>query len=317
MQFLKAIDTVRHPTPEDSPSADDAKLLTAVDKAKADLDAALLDSFDTPTAMQAISNLITQFNAASSVSDAPVLLAARWITRIVTIFGLDSTNDLADANRVGWSGLDIPAAAHAYIYPTSKLRDSVRQAARSGTLDHGAIAKLADETKPDGSGPADTAAAKPYEAVFNQFRTAVKSLADAQAPGKDFLDLADKLRNVQLWDLDIYLEDRQSQHAMVRPVDRALKAERAQREATAAKKAAEKAKRDAEAAEKKRAQDEKAKVSHLEMFKTAEYSEWDENGMPVKDAKGEEVTKSKTKKLVKDWERQKKLHEEYIKEHKA
>jgi cysteinyl-tRNA synthetase len=100
---------------------------------------------------------------------------------------------------------------------------------------------------------------------------------------------------------------------MVRPVDQALKAERAQREAIADRKAAEKAKRDAETAEKKRQQDEKAKVSHLAMFKTSEYGEWDEDGVPTKDANGEEVTKSKRKKLVKDWERQKKLHEAWAK----
>jgi cysteinyl-tRNA synthetase len=100
---------------------------------------------------------------------------------------------------------------------------------------------------------------------------------------------------------------------MVRPVDQALKAERAQREAIAARKAAEKAKRDAEAAEKKRQQDEKAKVSHLDMFRTSEYGAWDEDGLPTKEANGEEVTKSKRKKLVKDWERQKKLYEAWSK----
>lgn len=100
---------------------------------------------------------------------------------------------------------------------------------------------------------------------------------------------------------------------MVRPVDQALKAERAERESIAARNAVEKAKRDAETAEKRQQQDEKAKVNHLDMFRTSEYSEWDENGVPTKDAKGEEVTKSKRKKLIKDWERQKKLHEGWVK----
>ena len=47
------------------------------------------------------------------------------------------------------------------------------------------------------------------------------------------------------------------------------------------------------------------------MFRTAEYTEWDADGMPTKDAEGKEVAKSKRKKLVKEWERQKKLHEEW------
>jgi cysteinyl-tRNA synthetase len=35
--------------------------------------------------------------------------------------------------------------------------------------------------------------------------------------------------------------------------------------------------------------------------------------MPTKDNKGEEVTKGKSKKLKKEWEKQKKLFEEYAK----
>ncbi len=57
---------------------------------------------------------------------------------------------------------------------------------------------------------------------------------------------------------------------------------------------------------------EKGKVSHLEMFRTSEYSEWDDDDRPTKDAAGEELTKSRTKKLRKDWERQKKLHEMWL-----
>ena len=58
---------------------------------------------------------------------------------------------------------------------------------------------------------------------------------------------------------------------------------------------------------------DKASVSPLEMFKNKElYSEWDEQGIPLKDKDGNDVTKSMTKKLKKQWEQQKKLHEEYF-----
>jgi cysteinyl-tRNA synthetase len=65
-------------------------------------------------------------------------------------------------------------------------------------------------------------------------------------------------------------------------------------------------------AEKKKLQDEKAKLSPLQMFRTEEYGEWDESGIPTRDAKGEEVTKTRRKKLTKDWERQKKLHDGWL-----
>ena len=48
------------------------------------------------------------------------------------------------------------------------------------------------------------------------------------------------------------------------------------------------------------------------MFRTSEYSEWDDDDLPTKDAAGEELTKSRTKKVRKDWERQKKLHEMWL-----
>jgi len=58
---------------------------------------------------------------------------------------------------------------------------------------------------------------------------------------------------------------------------------------------------------------ERAKLSHNHMFRNAQYSEWDEHGIPIKDNQGEEVTKTQRKKLVKEWEKQKKLHEGYLK----
>lgn len=57
---------------------------------------------------------------------------------------------------------------------------------------------------------------------------------------------------------------------------------------------------------------EKGKLSHLEMFKSDEYEEWDEHGIPTKEKGGNEVSKSKSKTLKKAWERQKKAHEAYL-----
>ena len=48
------------------------------------------------------------------------------------------------------------------------------------------------------------------------------------------------------------------------------------------------------------------------MFRTNEFSAWDDEGLPTRDAAGEEVTKSRAKKLRKDWERQKKAHEAWL-----
>ncbi|KAJ0121612.1 tRNA synthetases class I (C) catalytic domain-containing protein [Diaporthe amygdali] len=318
--FYKSTDIARNQQNGSSASAskgseesgNDQKVLAALEKTKQDVDAAFADSFNTPAAMRAISELVTEFNSAGAVSDETTLTLARWITRILTILGLDAKGDLNDVSRVAWSGVGIPSEAEAFVYPVSQLRDQVRQAARTKDLDHASLVQIAEKVKPTES--ASSESAKKYEQVFTQFQADVQKLASEKAAASDILALCDQLRDTRLWDLDIYLEDRDPPlPALVRPIDQTIKQAREEREQAAAAKAAQKAKREAEEAEKKKLQDEKAKLSHLEMYKTEEYVEWDENGIPTKDAKGEEVTKSRKKKLQKDWERQKKLHEDWLK----
>ena len=319
--FLKGIDVLKNPTKvngaaqtqsEQDPASGDQKVLDALEKAKADLHTALCDSFNTPVAMRVLSDFVGEFNLAKGLSDDTTLAATRWVTRIVTIFGLDSQGDLKDTARVGWSGIDIPAAAQPHIYPAAQLRDQVRQIVRSGAVDHPSIAQLAEKSSRPAAAESN-GDANPYQRVSEQFRSDVKRLADEQAAGKDILALCDQLRDTHLWNLGIYLEDRDPPlPAVVRQVDRSLLEARAEREQAAEAKRDAKLKREAEEAEKKRQLAEKAKVSHLEMFRTAEFSEWDENGLPVKDAAGVELAKSRKKKLVKEWERQKKIHEEWL-----
>ena len=150
-----------------------------------------------------------------------------------------------------------------------------------------------------------------YANANADFQRKIVQLHRQGASPKDYLAACDHVRDTVLWNLDIYLEDRDGHPALVRPLSPSLRQERKDREAAQASKAAakEKAKADAEAAEKEKLA--KGKLSHLDMFRTSEYSEWDAEGLPTKDAEGNEVAKSKSKKLRKDWERQKKLHEAY------
>ncbi|KAJ3567794.1 hypothetical protein NPX13_g6648 [Xylaria arbuscula] len=124
-----------------------------------------------------------------------------------------------------------------YVYPVSELRDKVRTLACSGSVDHAAIAKLADEIIVVAS-TAEDESSKSYDQVLQHFRTNVKDLAAQQAPTKDLLALCDQLRDVHLWNLGIYLEDRNnSQPALVRPLDKLLIEARAEQESAGAAKA--------------------------------------------------------------------------------
>ncbi|KAK4622451.1 Cysteine--tRNA ligase [Fulvia fulva] len=260
---------------------------------------AMCDSFDTPAAMRILTELITAYNSAANVPDTTAVAIGKWVTEVVVVFGLDGSYR---EGQMGWSGVDIPEKAKAFIHPLSELRDKVREQSKAGAVDLVSLGRLDEKDSSYGDD-------QPYMKAYADFQRKVFDLHSKNAAPKDYLAACDHLRDTVLWDLDIYLEDRENRHALVRPLSTSLRQERRDREAIAASKAAakEKAKADAEAAEKERL--EKGKLSHLEMFRTSEYSEWDEEGLPLKDAEGKEVAKSKSKKLKKDWERQKKLHE--------
>ncbi|VBB83961.1 Putative Cysteinyl-tRNA synthetase [Podospora comata] len=312
--FLKSLDLSKHTRPNaegQDIGVADQQLLKSLEKAKADVDNALCDSFNTSVVMRILSDLVTEANSAEKLADETVLSLARWVTRIVTIFGLDPEGDLTNSERIGWSGLDIPAPAKPYIYPASQLRDKVRTLAIGSPVDHDAIFKLADEATLATPTSIDTS--EPYSQVLQEFRKNVKDLASEKAPAKDLLVLCDQLRDVHLWNLGIYLEDRTSPlPALVRPLDRSLIEARAEQESLAIAKAKAKLEQKAKEAEKERELRERAKIDPVTMFKSSEYKEWDDSGIPTLDAKGEVISKNRRKKLVKEWEKQKKLHDDWL-----
>ncbi|KAK4224062.1 hypothetical protein QBC38DRAFT_515729 [Podospora fimiseda] len=281
--FLKALDIWKHSsdtTATPQLSAADHQLLNSLEKAKADVDTALCDLFNTSAVMRILSELVTKANSAESLSNRTMILLARWVTRIVSIFGLDPEGSLQDTARIGWSGLEIPLSAKPYIYPASQLRDQVRSLACSGFFDHASISKLAGEI-PESSALVDETS-KSYSDVLLHFRAE--------------------------------LEDRNSPRpALVRPLDKSIVEARAERETAGAAKAKAKLEQEAKEADAAKELLERAKVDPAVMFhNTDEYSEWDENGIPTIEVGNKTVSKNKRKKLVKEWEKEKKRHEEWL-----
>lgn len=308
--FINARDSYNGVT--DSSLADDS-LKSALDAAKRTTYEDLCNSFNTPGVMAAISELIGKYHSAdkSRLPAEDVQAAAQWVTSMVNIFGLNG-NATADSTEIGWSGIDVPESAKMYLYPLSEMRDTLRQAAiaKATTTESlqsaNRIGKEATEKATD-----DSVVSDQFRTTLSSFCNEISSLdAASDSANKDILSLCDRLRDVDLFDLGVYLEDRENKPALVRPVTRELAQARQEKEERARQKLHEKEEREKEAA--KRA--EKGKLSHLEMFKqdTKEYSEWDADGIPTKDAEGNEIPKSRAKKLRKDWERQKKLHEAWL-----
>ena len=310
--FYKIRDLEVHPNIA-STGAEDDKMTKAFESAKEKVHNALADSFDTPAAMRTISALITDYNSAdkAGLSDSVSFDIARWITRMVRIFGLDGSADPYDGS-IGWTGIDIPSEAKEFVYAVSRERDAVRQQAISGALSPSALDSIFAQHKP---AQKQDMAAVPYAEVLSTFQENLRTLASAQAPAKDFLALCDALRDTHLWDLGIYLEDRENAPAMVRPVDAELRTAREQKDAIATQKAAAKAARQREEAEKKARLAEQARIDPRDMFRGAgtEWTEWDADGVPTKDKEGKDVSKGASKKMRKEWEKQRKLFEEFQK----
>lgn len=158
--------------------------------------------------------------------------------------------------------------------------------------------------------------ALPFVKAFSQFRDSVRGLAIEKSEPSEFLKASDAIR-AQLVQLGVSLDDRPNGSALVKFLNeqevKALVKQQEEKEKAALEKEKKKAAQQAANAKKEEERLAKMKIAPSEMFKDkALYSEWDEQGLPLKDAKGEEVTKSMKKKLMKQYQQQEKLHKEYL-----
>ncbi|KAB5590756.1 Cysteinyl-tRNA synthetase [Ceratobasidium theobromae] len=239
---------------------------------------ALCDSFNTPEAMQRVLELVSRANAyvargRSRVNVGVVAHIARWVTKALKVFGL--SRDASEA--IGW-GTD----------------GSVQE----GSVDREALLM-------------------PYLRTMSSFRDSVRQLAISGAPAKDILALCDKLRDVDLIPLGVALDDQDDGKALVKlvPPETLIKA-RDEKLAIAAERAAKKAAQADAAKAKQMAKLERGKLSPIEMFQPPNvpegtYGSWDDRGVPLTDASGADLPKSRLKKLAKEWEIQSKAHDEW------
>ncbi|KAH7103474.1 tRNA synthetases class I (C) catalytic domain-containing protein [Auriculariales sp. MPI-PUGE-AT-0066] len=269
-------------------------LYTDLQGAQNRMHAALLDSFNTSTALEILADIVSKTNAyiganskTAANPDAYLSLAAvsevaRWVTRMVSIFGF-----VPGRETIGW-GSGAPSATgdavntEEALEPLARVLSRFRDAVKQGAL-------------------TATKAASPDAGV---------------AFARAMLALSDAVRDDELPPLGIALEDRNSaigEPALVKfaPAAELVAVREEKRRAVAereGKKEAQRLERERAEAEKR----EKASVRPQDMFRTSAYGEWDERGIPTKDKEGKELSKSEGKKVQKMWEVQRKLHEQYF-----
>ena len=286
-------------------------LVGELEKKKQETYEALCDSFDTPTVMDKISKLITTYNTVdpSTVSLATTKTIAAWVTEMVNVFGLNGTATPETTTSIGWSGIDVPEGSKPILISLSHRRDTLRRKAKANAVYKDDLTPITIPPSSQTLSEAQTRTRAAFVEVLNNINRDMEGLDATKGTkglSKDVLQLCDRIRNVDLWNNDVYLEDREGDKpALIRPVTRELRATKEQEQVRERKKQEDKEKREKEAAAKA----EKGRLNPKEMFRSPDFSAWDDDGLPTKDIEGEEITKSRRKKLQKDWERQKKLHE--------
>ncbi|XP_052751612.1 cysteine--tRNA ligase, cytoplasmic-like [Galleria mellonella] len=149
----------------------------------------------------------------------------------------------------------------------------------------------------------------PYLEALSVFRSRVREEARA-AGASGVLQLCDRLRDCDLPELGVRLEDKPDRTVVKLVSKEELMKEREEKRRIEA----EKQKRKQEMLEAQRAKEEQKKIPPSEMFKleTDKYSKFDEQGLPTHDHEGKELSKGLLKKLQKLQLAQEKKYNEYL-----
>ncbi|KAL2067597.1 hypothetical protein VTL71DRAFT_2022 [Oculimacula yallundae] len=297
-----------------------------VEKAQSDMKSALSDSFDTPRAMRIISELVKDANIHINTQKSDVDIkgledAARWVTKMVGIFGLDSKAS-PPYDGLGWVNVsNSNLSTKEIVAPYAKVYQFVkgeveRLTLHSEVLDQLSAADVESEfSSVESAGSKDPEVlAMPYLRAVSRMRDELRKVAPTSPSKKEILTLSDQIRDIDLTNLGVYLDDRtDGQSALIKfiPTSELL----AQKEEKAAKEREKLAQKEKGRLERERLElekAEKAKINPNDMFRGDEkYSAWDADGVPTKTKEGEDVPKSAVKKLRKEWEKQKKVHEDW------
>ncbi|EEB05407.1 cytoplasmic cysteine-tRNA ligase Crs1 [Schizosaccharomyces japonicus yFS275] len=255
----------------------ESELLSAFRETREAVHEALCDNFNTPLVMQRLDQIVNKANvyingAGKHVHSRLLASIAVYITKMFQIFGLDENGS---PNAIGWNST-------------------------SGNND----ASSAQTTLP-------------VVRAASTFRDTIRAMAMEKKSAAEILAACDKFRDYDMAELGVSLNDRPNAPALVKfvPAEELI----AQREEKIrlqqeAKERKQKAKEQAEKARVERIM--RGKLSPSKMYESnKEYVSLDEKGFPktmrAEDGSEVEIPKSRKKKLLKEYNAQAKLHEEY------
>jgi cysteinyl-tRNA synthetase len=153
----------------------------------------------------------------------------------------------------------------------------------------------------------------PILEIVSEYRDQIRSTVLEKKDCSELLTLSDTVRT-KLTDLGVIFEDRPGKSTLVKLVSKETAAKmKADQDAREVEKLARKLEMARINEAKKAEKLAKAAMVPSEMFKNnAEYSKFDEQGVPTHDAAGDELSKNARKKVVKEYDTQVELHQKYL-----
>ena len=124
---------------------------------------------------------------------------------MVTMLGLNADASMEDG-AIGWSGIDIPAEVIPIVTSISSKRDTLRRKAVAKDIFREDLSQifcpeqnLTEEQKQSEA---------PFKNLLARLNQDLESFRESTSLANDILKLSDRIRNVDLFDLGVYLEDR-------------------------------------------------------------------------------------------------------------
>ena len=274
----------------------DEKLEQAISGCKEKIHSAILDNFATPKVVEAISKLVLEAKAtmdSPTGSLEPVHKAAELVEKTMAMLGVEGLRVAQEPKDAWIEAVDIMAALRHQVRDVAKEKD----AAQRQKLVKEALAQVKSPSL------AQKAKLKDLVSTVEAFQKDLKSLADSS--GGQLLERCDRVRDLDLVQLGVRLEDRGTDGYIWMFDDRgALEAEQKEAEEKAKAAARQKIQNKLNQKVKELEVAEKAAVDPKDLFQNGSnkglYGEFDGEGVPTKLASGEELSAKKRKDLAKD-----------------
>ncbi|KAG8422675.1 cysteinyl-tRNA synthetase [Metarhizium acridum] len=191
-------------------------LLAELELAKKEVEAALTNSFDTPRAMLVLLKLVNTVNTFvmnnKDVDLAHVEAIARWITKMVGLFGLDS-NATPPYDGLGWaSSVAADIDPKKAIQPYAEVLHTVKAEVSKLSLSSDTLSNLLSQDPSKefesivSSGTRDVEELSlPYIQVVSQIRDELRRIVSSQTAEKKraILAISDRIRDVDLTNLGV------------------------------------------------------------------------------------------------------------------